>query len=124
LVQRLSSHPSVAAWLASKGLIANFTVVTLNISEGTAPTAHIRALAPKGRFQTKGTGAALTLDPRSYDRYNGVAEAVTALDAMGTARLYLTIKPRVLDAYRDLGYPDGDFDRVLERAIGQLVKAP
>jgi len=30
---------------------------------------------------------------------------------------------RVIDAYRELG-PDGDFDRVLERAIGQLLDVP
>ena len=124
LVGRLSSHPSVAAWLATKGLIANFTVVTLNISEGHMPSTHLRALSPKGRFLTQGSGTALTIDPRSYDRYNAVAEAVNGLDATGTARLYLTIKPRVQDAYKELGYPDGDFDRVLERAIGHLLKAP
>jgi hypothetical protein len=124
LVGQLSSHPSIASWLATKGLISNFAVVTLNISEGQAPTAHLRALTPKGRFQTRGSGSSLTLDAKSYDRYNGFGDAVAGLDAMGTARLYLTLKPRVLDAYRELGYPDGNFDRVLERAFGELLKAP
>lgn len=124
LVGQLSSHPSIASWLATKGLITNFAVVTLNISEGQAPTTHLRALTPKGRFQTKGSGSALTVDPKSYDRYNAFGDAVAALDATGTARLYLTLKPRVLDAYRELGYPDGNFDRVLERAFGVLLKAP
>lgn len=124
LVSRLSSHSAVAAWLTSKGLIANFTVVALNISEGKAPTGFLRAVAPRGRFKTMGSGSALVLDPRSYDRYNGHAEAIRGLDATGTARLYLTLKPRIQDAYRELGYPDGDFDRVLERAIGELLRAP
>jgi Protein of unknown function (DUF3014) len=124
MVARLSSHAAVAAWLATKGLITNFAVVTLNISEGQSPSQHIRALAPSGRFQTKGTGAAMTVDPRSYDRYNGYAEAIAGLDAMAAARLYKTLKPRVLDAYKELGYPDGDFDRVLERAIGHLLNVP
>jgi hypothetical protein len=124
MVARLSSHAAVAAWLATKGLIANFAVVTLNVAEGQMPTQHIRALAPRGRFQTKGSGAAMTVDPRSYDRYNGYAEAISGLDAMAAARLYTTLKPRVLDAYKELGYPDGDFDRVLERAIGQLLSVP
>ena len=124
LVGQLSSHPAIASWLATKGLIGNFTVVTLNIAEGQSPTTHLRALTPKGRFQTKGSGSALAVDPRSYDRYNGYGEAASAIDATGTARLYLTLKPRVLDAYRELGYPDGNFDRVLERAIGQLLAVP
>jgi len=124
LVGQLSSHPTIGSWLATKGLISNFAVVTLNIAEGQAPTTHLRALTPKARFRTTGSGSELAVDPKSYDRYNGFGDAVGGLDATGTARLYLTLKPRILDAYRDLGYPDGDFDRVLERAFGQLLKAP
>jgi hypothetical protein len=124
LVGALSSHSTVAAWLTTKGLIANFTVVALNVSEGKAPTGFLRAVAPRGRFRTTGSGSALALDPRSYERYDGYAEAVTGLDATGTARLYLTLKPRIQDAYRELGYPDSDFDRILERAIGELLRAP
>lgn len=124
LVRRLSSHPAVAAWLATKGLIENFTVVTLNISEGKTPTSHLRPLAPRARFQVSEADGAMFLDARSYQRYNTYAEAVEALDAAGVARLYLTLKPRILDAYRELGHPDGDFDPVLERAIGELLDAP
>ena len=124
LVGQLSSHPSIAAWLATKGLISNFTVVTLNIAEGQSPATHLRALAPKARFETTGSGSALTINPRSYDRYNGYGDAVGGLDATGTARLYLTLKPRIAEAYRELGYPDSDFDRVLEQAIGRLLSAP
>lgn len=64
------------------------------------------------------------MDPRSYDRYNLHADAIAALDSVGTASLYLTLKPRISDAYRELGYPEGDFDRVLERAIGVLLQTP
>jgi hypothetical protein len=124
LVGRLSSHPTVAAWLATKGLIANFTVVTLNIAEGKTPTQFLRPLAPRNPFRTVGSGEQLFADPRNYDRYNPYADAVGALDAAGTASLYLTLKPRISDAYKELGYPDGDFDRVLERAIGVLLQTP
>jgi|SRR5262245_47680973 len=124
LVGRLSSHPSVAAWLATKGLISNFAVVTLSIAEGRLPRSNLQALAPKDRFLVTGSGTAVTLDPRSYQRYNKYAEAVQGLDALGTARLYATLKPRINDAYKELGYPDADFDRVLEKAIGELLRTP
>lgn len=124
LVRRLSSHPKVAAWLATQGLIANFTVVTANISEGRTPTAHLRALTPQAPFQTRGSGRALYLDPRSYRRYDDYADAMSALDAAGTARVYATLKPRILEAYRELGNPEGAFDPVLEAAIVELLEAP
>jgi hypothetical protein len=124
LVARLSSHPTVAAWLATKGLIVNFTVATLNVAEGRTPVQVLRSIAPRGRFQTTSAGEELFVDPRSYERYNPHGDAIGALDSAGTASLYLTLKPRITDAYRELGYPEGDFDRVLERAIGRLLQTP
>jgi len=124
LVARLSSHPTIAAWLTTKGLIANFTVTTLTIAEGRTPVQFLRPIAPRGRFRTTSAGQELFVDPRSYDRYNLHADAIAALDSVGTASLYLTLKPRISDAYRELGYPEGDFDRVLERAIGVLLQTP
>ena len=124
LVVKLSSHPQVLAWLATQGLIENFAVVTLNISEGQPPTTHIRRLAPKAPFRVKKGADAIYLDPVSYKRYDDYAAAIGGLDPVGTARLYLTLKPRVVDAYRTLGSPEGDFDPVLARAIAVLLAVP
>lgn len=124
LVTRLSSHPTVAAWLATKRLIANFTMVTLTIAEGQTPVQPLRSIAPRGRFRTTSSRDGLLVDPRSYERYDPHADAIAALDAAGTASLYLTLKPRITEAYKELGFPEGDFDRVLERAIGVLLKTP
>ena len=99
LVARLSSHPTIAAWLATKGLIANFTVTTLTIAEGRTPVQFLRPIAPRGRFRTRSSGEELFVDPRSYDRYNPHADAIAALDAVGTASVYLTLKPRIRVRY-------------------------
>ena len=124
LVVKLSSHPRVLAWLATKGLIENFAITTLNVSEGRPPVKHLRALAPTARFRVRSAGSGVFLDPVSYQRYDEYASAVDGLDVIGTARLYLTLKPRILDAYRALGYPDGDFDPVLAKAIADLLAVP
>jgi hypothetical protein len=69
-VLKLSSHPKVLAWLATKGLIENFTVATLNLAEGRTPVRHWTALRPEERFSvTKGPGGT-RLDPKSYRRYD------------------------------------------------------
>ena len=124
LVVKLSSHPQVLAWLATKGLIENFAVVTLNISEGQSPIKHIQRLAPKPRFRVKKVRDGVYLDPISYQRYDEYAAAIGGLDPVGTARLYLTLKPRIVDAYGMLGHPEGDFDPVIERAIAALLAVP
>ena len=124
LLVKLSSHPRALAWLATKGLIENFAVATLNLSDGKTPVAHWPTLKPQTRFAVINTPRGLALDPKSYARYDDYAAAIGGLDPAGTARLYLTLKPRIMDAYRGLGFPEGDFDPVLERAFGVLLSAP
>jgi Protein of unknown function (DUF3014) len=124
LVGRLSSHPTVTAWLATDNLIRNFTVVVLNISGGRTPAKQLTRVRPAGEFQVRTEGSRLWIDPRSYRRYDGYADAFAALDARGAAQLYATLKPRIQDSYRELGYPEGDFDVALERAIAELLTTP
>ena len=124
LVSRLSSHPRVAAWLTTDNLIRDFSAIVLNISQGQTPTPHLGHVKPGGPFQTLGDGSRLSIDPRTYHRYDGYAGAIAALDARGAARLYATVKPRVEEAYQGLGAPDGSFDRTLEKAIIRLLETP
>jgi hypothetical protein len=124
LVARLSSHPKVAAWLTTDQLIRNFAVAVLDMAGGRTPAKHLSRVRPTGRFQAVEARSGITIDPRSYQRYDVYGDAVAALDARGAARLYATLKPRIQDAYRELGYPDGDFDRVLQQAIVELLKTP
>ncbi len=123
LVSRLSSHPKVVAWFTTGQLIRNFTVVALNIAEGQTPAPHLRAVPVAGTFIVDASSGAPVIDPRSYRRYDEYADAVAALDAEGTARLYATLKPRIREAAGELGHPD-DFDAMFEKAIAELLKTP
>lgn len=123
LVGRLSSHPAVVTWLTTDQLIRNFTTVVLNVSNGRTPSPQLTRLKPKEPFRAT-TGSTPAIDPRSYRRYDAYADAFAGLDAQGAARLYATLKPRIEDAYRELGYPEGDFDRTLERAVNELLRTP
>jgi hypothetical protein len=124
-VSQLSSHPTVASWLATDDLIRSFTVAVTNIAEGQHPAAkNVRALRPSGDFQASASGEDVYLDPQSYARFTAIATAATSVDAAGAAQLYTTLKPRIEEAYRELGYPDTSFDQTLERAIVVLLQTP
>jgi DUF3014 family protein len=124
LVGRLSAHPSVVAWLAGDGLIRGATVTVQNVAAGQTPLRQVQRLAPKAPFAARGTGGDLTADPQSYERYNWIADGVASLDAQGVARLYGTLKPRVEEAYAELGSPESRFDATLERALVLLLETP
>lgn len=123
LVKQLTSHPVAAAWLTTDGLVRNFVVVVANVVDGTAPGAHLRPLRPTSTFQVIDRSGRLFIDPRSYRRYDGVAGAATSIDPAGAARLYTTLKPRLEEAYRELGNPDS-FDHAVETAIVRLLQVP
>jgi hypothetical protein len=113
----------VAAWLTTDGLIRNFAVVVENIANGQSPGVHLEMLRPTTPFSRSERGESLVIDPRSYDRYTGIADAAASIDPVGAARLYTTLKPRIEEAYRDLGH-DEPFDRALERAVVSLLMVP
>ena len=124
LVQALSESPAIVAWLPTKGLIRNFTVVVANIADGATPKKHLTVLRPSSAFRIVERDGNAYVDPRSYDRYAVFADAIASVDPAGAARLYATLKPRIEEAHRDLGSADQSFDRTLERAIVALLDTP
>jgi Protein of unknown function (DUF3014) len=123
LVRALSDSPAVVAWLATDGLIRNFTVVVANIAEGATPAGHLKPLRPASGFPVVQRDGSTYVDSRAFERYTSIADAVASVDAVGAARLYGTLKPRIEEAHRELGYADS-FDRTLEKAIVRLLNTP
>jgi hypothetical protein len=124
LARLLSSHPRLAAWLATDRVIRTFTVAVENVANGVTPVRHTPFLAPAGDFRATGSGERYAIDPRSYARYDALAEVVASIDAAGAARVYVTLEPLIEEAYRELGHPEGGFSRTLERAFDRLLATP
>ena len=124
LARALSQNPTFLAWLASDDLIRRFTVTVVNVADGQSPATHLRMMRPRTGFSVRQRGEDVYVDVRSYERYTPLADAVASIDPAGSARLYATLKPRIEDAYRELGYTSMPFDRTLERAIVLLLATP
>lgn len=124
LVSKLSQHPLVAAWLTTEHLIRNFAVVVQNIADRELPNKHLTSVRPTGSFAVVREGQKTYIDPASYRRYDAYADAFAAFDARSAAKYYATLKPRISEAFRDLGDPKGDADATLKRAIVDLLATP
>jgi hypothetical protein len=124
LAKELSSHPKLAEWLKIKDIIRRITAAVDNIADGSSPRAHLRFLGPPKGFTAKKQGGKITVDSQSYQRYTIVADVFSSLDTGGTVRLYKGLKPLFQEAYRDLGYPDRDFQDTLIRAIQEMLQTP
>jgi len=124
LVLALSKKPAVVAWLATEGLIRNFVEVVANIADGRTPAKLLAPLHPVGRFRVIERDRHPDVDPRSYDRYAEIADAVGAIDPPGAARVYAALRPRIEQAYHELDGSPESFDQPLEEAIVTLLDTP
>lgn len=124
LAQGLSAHPQLALWLAARGLIRTFTAVVANVADGESPGPHLGFLAPKTSFGTIRRQGRLVIDPRSYTRYDSIADGIASLDAARCAQVYRRLEPLFEAAYRDLGHPRGGFSGTLKRALVTLEETP
>lgn len=124
LVKTLSSHPSVLSWLATDGLVRNFALGVSNVADGKTAAGQLRTLRPTGKFVVIGRGGEMRIDPKGYVRYDALAAAAASLDPAGSAKVYATLKPRIEEAYRELGPSNATFDQVLEEAIVMLLRTP
>ena len=48
----------------------------------------------------------------------------SGIDARAAAALFGIWQPRIRQAYRELGYPDGDFSKTLQTAFQELLSTP
>jgi hypothetical protein len=124
LLAALSSRPELAAWLAHEAIVRTFVVCVDNVAEGRSPARHVRFLAPKEPFATTGPRGALRIATASFARYDLAADVLQSIEPAAAARLYHQLAPLAQQAYRELGYPDGDFRPTLDRAIAELLGAP
>jgi hypothetical protein len=124
LLRHLSARPELAAWLASDNLVRSVVASVDNVAAGKTPASHLQRLKPPGPFQAQSRGETFRIDPRSYSRYDGLADTLKSMDAGNLARVYSLLKPRMRDAYREIGHPEGDIDAATERALVHLLETP
>lgn len=124
LVSALSDRPELVRWLATDDLVRQLAAAIDQAAKGGSPARDLKVIAPAGAFTTSGSGARRTIAPASYRRYDGLAATITSIDAASAAKIYRTIQPRLNEAYRAMGNPNGEVDRALHQALELLLATP
>ena len=124
VVAGLSSHPQVVKLLATPGLVRRFVVSVDNVAEGKSPRQNLIALDPRDDFAVSQRGGRIFVSPKSYERYDAVADAIESIDVDGVAAAFAELEPRLDQEYRELGYPNRRFREVLASALERLERVP
>jgi hypothetical protein len=124
LLGTLSNHPGLAAWLLSDDLIKQLAAAIDKASRGQSPSRDFPYFKPRTRFTVVNRGTRVAMDPASYRRYRALVDGVTATDASAVAKVYRTIHPRLNEAYRNLGHPNGEVNDAVEAGLTILLDTP
>ncbi|MCX7974545.1 MAG: DUF3014 domain-containing protein [Candidatus Aminicenantes bacterium] len=124
VVREISTHPKLAAWLKTKNIIRKFTAAVDNIANGQSPRKQIDFFSPRGSFSVVKKGDRLIIDHASYRRYDSLVDVFISLETKGCVSLFRSLKPLFQEAYRELGYPEADFETTLIKAILELLRTP
>ena len=124
LIKGITSNPRVTNWAKTKDLILKFVAGIDNIANGQSPRAQVDFFTLPEAFRVVERNGRTYVDAASYSRYTAVAEAFDSLDTEGSVRLYKQLKAVIQEAYKDLGYPDTDFEDTLTQAIVELLSVP
>ena len=124
LVEKLSSHPSFAAWLVTDDLMRRF-VQSVNLSAGGySPRDELDFLDPELPFVIDRDGDRLLITNGSFHRFDLVAEVFASLNTRMVAALYQQIAPRAREMHHEISWFAPEFDLRLLEAIDHLIKTP
>jgi hypothetical protein len=120
LAATLSRHPLLARLAATPSVVRSIVLAVVQIGDGKTPAKPLAVLEPPGDLTMSGT----RIDAATYARWNGAVTALTSVNPVDAAQVYVNVKPVFDEAYAELGYPNGDFDEAIVRAIRTLDQTP
>ena len=121
MLETLSARPELARLLATDNLLRRFVVSVENIGRGVSPVRQLQGVSVDGAFSVDRPNSESAVSPASFARYDGMTRTVAEIDREGLARIYGQLKPRLAEAYGELG-GEGTFDMAMERAIVHLLQ--
>ena len=120
LAATLSRHPLLARLAATPSVVRAMVLAVVQIGDGKTPAKALTALEPPGELTLSGT----KIDPATYARWNGAVTALTSVNPVDAAQIYVNVKRIFDEAYAELGYPNSNFDEAIVRAIRTLDQTP
>jgi hypothetical protein len=119
----VSGHPLVGAWLGGEQLLRGATQVLVAVADGQPLPPSARRFAPQARFAVRASGRRVVIDPASYERYEAVGAAAATMNPATVAAAYRTLRPRLDEAFREMGM-EGSVDDLVRRALRQVLAVP
>lgn len=123
-LQDLVGGDALTALLEPQYLIARIVATVDNLPRRAVAVRMLPTKPVAGAFLALDLGGTTVIAPQNAARYDTHVRLLQAIDAQRLVALYRRWQPLFQQAYRELGYPQGDFDARLVEVIDHLLAAP
>jgi hypothetical protein len=115
-----SVSPKLEPWLQQHDLLDRAASAVDAVARDESPRKQLDFLAPTSRFaSSKGH-----VDPKSFARYDGVADVIGSFDAQKLVAAIRTAHPLLESAYHRIADPNRSFDDAARAALQRIADAP
>jgi hypothetical protein len=106
------------------GIVAKFVATVDNLPRAKVATRILPMRGPGGALAVDGEGEARVIGAGNADRYAAHLKLLESVDSQRAAAAYVRFYPLLQQAYRELGYPQGNFNDRMVAVIDHLLATP
>lgn len=117
--------PELAGWMKTDNLIRKVVLIINDFSQGQRLSKHLRWLVLNEPFKVAEDPQGLHISPKSYRRYDALAEAIDSANVQDILSLYRKVRPLCEDIFAEFGYPDDyRLEDLIQKAAAEILSAP
>lgn len=137
VAQDLVGETAARENLVAEGIVSRLVATVDALTLEQLPKNIVPVRSPGGAFQATSDGVSqevnpetglpeprYVLDPVNFERYTSQVEILEALDTTAVVEQYREYYPLLQQSYRELGYPEGEFENRLVEVIDHLLATP
>lgn len=118
--------PGLSEWFSADQLIRKYVVIANDFAQGSRISKHMSILRFNEPFVVEQQGEnGLYISPKSFTRYNKLAQTVQAINAKAAVAVYQKLRPLMLQVFAEFSYPkDFTLETIIKKAAGEIIAAP
>lgn len=123
-ISSLVGEQALVEFFHMTGIATKFVATVDNLPRSKVATKILPVRGPGGAFVVDGAADERVIAAANADRYAAHLRLAEAVDAKRAASVYVRFYPLLQQAYRELGYPQGNFNDRLVAVIDHLLATP
>lgn len=119
-----SPSPLVATFVSAPNLIERLVAIIDNLRQGFVPYKLLPVGRPEASFSFIDDGLGVTINPKSFDRYDGLTQLISDIDTDALVSAYTAFEVAANEAWDTLGYEAPKLESAILGALEAIMLAP